>query len=148
MFSVIDKTTQDKLKEFNEKVGAHLIRLNVPVLSNYVIETKPQNKTYYEYAYDLKKKGYIREFIKFVDKVESEWDKGNFRPYMQLCNDIEEIVNNISKDNMRFAAETNFIKIVPKIEFNIFDIRKYRLIFIKKIIKCVFDNNRRNIQCV
>lgn len=83
-----------------------------------------------------------------MDKVESEWDKGNFRPYMQLCNDIEEIVNNISKDNMRFAAETNFIKIVPKIEFNIFDIRKYRLIFIKKIIKCVFDNNRRNIQCV
>lgn len=148
LFSVIDKTTQDKLKEFNEKVGAHLIRLNVPVLSNYVIETKPQNKTYYEYAYDLKKKGYIREFIKFVDKVESEWDKGNFRPYMQLCNDIEEIVNNISKDNMRFAAETNFIKIVPKIEFNIFDIRKYRLIFIKKIIKCVFDNNRSNIQCV
>lgn len=39
LFSVIDKTTQDKLKEFNEKVGAHLIRLNVPVLSNYVIET-------------------------------------------------------------------------------------------------------------
>mgnify|MGYP004699117093 CR=1 FL=1 len=65
---------------------------------------------------------------------------------MQLCNDINDIVNDINKIDKKLIFEIMaVVKIIPKIEFDIFDIRKYNISFVKKIVRYVFDNNRRNM---
>lgn len=142
----VDKTTQDRLKEFNSSVGSKSIEIKVPILSHYVIGNKPDGKTYFEYAQQLKCKSRIRIFSDYIENVEKEWEYGNFRPYMQLCNDINDIVNDINKIDKKLIFEIMaVVKIIPKIEFDIFDIRKYNISFVKKIVRYVFDNNRRNM---
>ncbi len=65
---------------------------------------------------------------------------------MQLCNDINDIVNDISKmDRELICSMSVLFKVIPKIEFDIYDIRKYNISFIKKIVRYAFDNNRRNM---
>lgn len=142
----VDKTTQHKLKEFNGSVGKESIEIKVPLLSHYVIGNKPIDKTYFEYAKQLKKDFRIKSFSTYFENVEKEWEYGNFRPYMQLCNDINDIVNDISKmDRELICSMSVLFKVIPKIEFDIYDIRKYNISFIKKIVRYAFDNNRRNM---
>ena len=123
----VDKTTQDKLKEFNGSVGKESIEIKVPLLSHYVIGNKPIDKTYFEYAKQLKKDFRIKSFSTYFENVEKEWEYGNFRPYMQLCNDINDIVNDISKmDRELICSMSVLFKVIPKIEFDIYDIRKLK----------------------
>lgn len=134
--SPINHEVKSFFKEFNDYYGKNVFDLKLPVLANYIINTKPQQMTYFEYAKNLKKSLSVKLFLKYLNDVEVEISKGNFIPCYKFQKDVKELVEDICKVDKRFIFTIGG-SLIPKpvINFDVFKIRKINYNFLKKVIK-------------
>lgn len=123
-------------KEFNDFYGKNVFELKLPVLANYIINTKPQEMSYFEYAKSLKKSLSVKLFLNYLKDIETEISKGNFIPCNRFKNDVKELVEDICKIDNKFIISIDG-SLIPKpiLNFDVFKIRKINYNFLKKIIK-------------
>lgn len=123
-------------KEFNKYYGKSIFELKLPVLTNYIVNSKPRELTYFEYAKSLKNSLSVKRFLKYLNNIETEISKGNFVPCNRFKNDVQELVEDICKIDKEFIISIDGL-LIPKpiLNFDIFKIRKINFSFLKKIIK-------------
>ncbi len=132
----INHEVKSYFKEFNEYYGKDVFEFKLPVLANYIINTKPHEMTYFEYAKSLKKSLSVKLFLKYLNDVEIEISKGNFIPCYRFKNDVQELVEDICKIDRKFIVSIGG-SLIPKpiLNFDVFKIRKINYNFLKKVIK-------------
>ena len=132
----INYEVKSYFKEFNEYYGKSIFELKLPVLANYIVNSKPRELTYFEYAKSLKNLLPVRRFLKYLNNIEAEISKGNFVPCNRFKNDVQELVEDICKMDKEFIISIDG-SLIPKpiLNFDIFKIRKINYSFLKKIIK-------------
>lgn len=123
-------------KEFNQYYGKNCFELKLPVLANYVVNSKPQGMSYFEYAKSLKGSLQVKRFLKYLNSIEIEISKGNFVPCNRFKNDVQELVEDICKMDKEFIISIDG-SLIPKpiLNFDVFKIRKINYSFLKKIVK-------------
>lgn len=132
----INHEVKSYFKEFNDYYGKTVFEFKLPVLANYIINTKPQEMSYFEYAKSLKKSLSVKLFLKYLNDVEAEISKGNFIPCYRFQKDVQELVEDICKMDKKFIFSIGG-SLIPKpiINFDVFKIRKINYNFLKKVIK-------------
>lgn len=132
----INYEVKSYFNEFNKFYGKDVFELKLPVLANYIINSKPQGISYLEYAKTLKNSLAVKNFLKYLTNMEKEISKGNFVSYSLFTRDIEELVRDICKMDRKLVVSID-ASIIPKpnLNFDVFKIRKLNFSFLKKIIK-------------
>lgn len=133
--TTINNEVEEFFKDFNTYYKKDIFEFKLPVLANYIINTKPANLSYFEYSKSLKNKPSVRQFLNYIKEIENSISKSNFIPYIRFKNDVHELVENICKLDKKFIVSIDGT-LLPKpiINFDIFKIRKINYIFLKKII--------------
>ena len=138
-FTTINNEVKDYFNEFNAYYQKDIFEFKLPVLANYIINSKPTNLSYFEYAKNLKQNLFVKQFINYINGIENSISQGNFIPCTRFKKDIHELVENICNIDKEFIVSIDG-SLLPKpiINFDIFKIRKINYIFLKKIINYSF----------
>ena len=132
----INQEVKSYFNEFNQYYGKNVFELKLPVLANYIINSKPQKMSYFEYAKNIKNTISVKRFLKYLSNIETEISKGNFISCNRFKNDVQELVDDICKIDKKFIISIDG-SLIPKpiLNFDVFKIRKINYNFIRKIIK-------------
>lgn len=132
----INQEVKSYFNEFNQYYGKNVFELKLPVLANYIINSKPQKISYFEYARNIKNTISVKRFLKYLSNIEIEISKGNFISCNRFKNDVQELVDDICKIDKKFIVSIDGA-LIPKpiLNFDVFKIRKINYNFIRKIVK-------------
>lgn len=122
--------------EFNTYYEKETFEFKLPILANYIINSKPASLTYFEYAKELKNTLSVKLFLNYINDVEKKLSQGNFIPCYRFKNDVRDLVYDICKKDPELIVVID-ASLIPKpvMNYDIFKIRKINYSFLKKIIK-------------
>lgn len=133
---VVNREVKEYFDDFNAFYGKNVFELKMPVLANYIINTKPYEVSYFEYAYMLKRKLAVKQFLKYLSSVEKDISEGNFVSCNRFAKDMRELVDDICGIDREFVVSIDGTIISkPVLNYDVFKIRKINYCFLKKIIK-------------
>lgn len=141
LWSTLDRELKKYYIEFEKQYSNSYYEVELPVLANYIIYSKPDNINYFEYARSLKRKLSADILIKYIEKTEKDIANGNFVANNVFKNDMKDIVDSICS-NDRGLITVRSAKLFPTLSYSFYlnDIRKINFIFARKIVKYAVTN--------
>lgn len=141
LWSTLDRELKKYYIEFEKQYSNSYYEVELPVLANYIIYSKPDNINYFEYARSLKRKLFADILIKYIEKTEKDIANGNFVANNVFKNDMKDIVDSICSNDRRLITVRS-AKLFPTLSYSFYlnDIRKINFIFARKIVKYAVTN--------
>lgn len=135
-FDLLDESIKEYYKDFNKSIKENVYEMKFPVFTKYILKAKPSDISFYEFVSNLKKRLCVKEYLKYIENIEKEMEQGKFINCQRFKNDINELVDEITKKNPELImAVKGQMKPEFNINYNLLNIRKLHFCFIKEIIK-------------
>jgi hypothetical protein len=141
LWDPINKDIKDYYQDLNERCKSIHFDVNLPVLANYIIQSKPKNMNYLEYASQLKKKPSVKLYINYLNDIEKKIAEGNTVALSQFNRDMKDIVDEVCNEDKKLIIQilTSIIP-SPVFQFNIFDLRKINFTFVRQVVRYEVKN--------
>lgn len=108
-----EKEILSRIEGFNSSENSNIV---FPILTNLIIKNSNNSENYFETALSIKRTKEVKNFRKYMDKIDQEINKGNISELRYALHLIPEIVNDIQNMDNKIKLTTSIkLKISPSV---------------------------------
>lgn len=115
----VDMAINEHFQEMFSKLGKTNIQIKRPVLVDFIIQNRPDNMSYIDFALHIKNEGPAIEYRKYLSDIEEALEKGNWTLLIDMIQYSNDLVNKlIGLDKKNIISGEFTVCPVPSISFS------------------------------
>lgn len=144
LLHALDKEVQKYYDELSDFLSVNTIQFELPLLAQFIMQNTPCGMSHIQFAIRLREDKSIKRYRKYLNKIETAFNNGNWKELFHYENATKEIVHDIFKEKTMVDSVTCGILALPSINFSFSkrSVEQYvHLSFLKKLAKFAYERH-------